>query len=191
MSATEPALPGGPLDAALRDGRRQRLRPGDVMGELSAIDGGEHSTTVSVVEEGEAMVVPAERFLAALETTPGLALVLLRSIVGRLRDADRMRALATGSGQAPGTAGRASTSAGVRRAPPRSPARSRITSGAIRGRNRVLGPNRSRQTPPTVAPITNQDQAPRIGIALGRVATECPRRAPAMMPSTHCQALRR
>ena len=133
MSATEPALPGGPLDAAFRDGRRQRLRPGavlfsegdvsnrvvlllsgrvkvssfsedgqetvlgfrgagDVLGELSAIDGEEHRATVTVVEAGEAMVVPAERFLAALETMPGLALVLLRSIVGRLRDADRKRA---------------------------------------------------------------------------------------------------
>jgi CRP/FNR family cyclic AMP-dependent transcriptional regulator len=115
MSATEPALPGGPLDAAFRvsnrvillisgrvkvssfseDGQETVLGfrgAGNVLGELSAIDGGEHSTTVSVVEAGEAMVVPADRFLAALETMPGLALVLLRSIVGRLRDADRKRA---------------------------------------------------------------------------------------------------
>ena len=133
MTTTEPALPGGPLDAAFRDGRRQRLRlgavlfsegdvsnrvvlllsgrvkvstfsedgqetvlgfrgAGDVLGELSAIDGEEHQATVSVVEPGEAMFVQAERFLAALETMPGLSLVLLRSIVGRLRDADRKRA---------------------------------------------------------------------------------------------------
>jgi hypothetical protein len=38
------------------------------------------------------LVIPAERFLAALREQPGLALVLLRSIVGRLRDADRKRA---------------------------------------------------------------------------------------------------
>ena len=44
--------------------------PGDVLGELSAIDGGEHSATVTVVEAGEALVVPAERFLAALEAVP-------------------------------------------------------------------------------------------------------------------------
>jgi CRP-like cAMP-binding protein len=124
---------GGPLDAAFREGRRQRLRPGtilfsegdtsnrvilllsgrvkassfsddvqetvlgfrgpgDVLGELSAIDGEEHSATVTVVEEGEALVVPVARFLAELEVEPGLALVLLRSIVGRLRDSDRKRA---------------------------------------------------------------------------------------------------
>ncbi len=133
MTTTEPALPGGPLDAAFRDGRRQRLRlgavlfsegdvsnrvvlllsgrvkvstfsedgqetvlgyrgAGDVLGELSAIDGEEHQATVSVVEQGEAMFVQAERFLDALETMPSLSLVLLRSIVGRLRDADRKRA---------------------------------------------------------------------------------------------------
>ena len=123
----------GPLAAAFRDGRRQRLRvgttlftegdassrvvlllsgrvkisvfsgegtetvlafrgAGDVLGELAAIDGEEHLATVTVIEDGEALVIPAERFLAALAEQPGLALVLLRSIVGRLRDADRKRA---------------------------------------------------------------------------------------------------
>lgn len=66
--------------------------PGDVLGELSAIDGQEHMATVTVVEGGEVLVVPAARFLASLEEQPGLAIVLLRSIVGRLRDADRKRA---------------------------------------------------------------------------------------------------
>jgi CRP-like cAMP-binding protein len=65
---------------------------GNVLGELAAIDGEEHMATVTVVEEGEALVVPAQRFLDALVEDPGLALVLLRSIVGRLRDADRKRA---------------------------------------------------------------------------------------------------
>jgi CRP/FNR family transcriptional regulator, cyclic AMP receptor protein len=133
MSSTDLALPGGPLDAAFRDGRRLRLRTGavlfsegdvsnrvvlllsgrvkvssfsedgvetvlgfrgagDVLGELSAIDGGEHQATVTVVEPGEAVFVQAERFIASLETMPGLSLVLLRSVVGRLRDADRKRA---------------------------------------------------------------------------------------------------
>jgi len=65
---------------------------GNVLGELAAIDGEEHMATVTVVEEGEALVVPAQRFTDALVEEPGLALVLLRSIVGRLRDADRKRA---------------------------------------------------------------------------------------------------
>ena len=65
---------------------------GDVLGELAAIDGEEHLASVTVVEAGEALVIPADRFLAALAEQPGLALVLLRSIAGRLRDADRKRA---------------------------------------------------------------------------------------------------
>ena len=65
---------------------------GDVLGELAAIDGGEHLATVTAIEAGEALVLPAERFLAALEGQPGLALALLHSMVGRLRDADRKRA---------------------------------------------------------------------------------------------------
>ena len=124
---------GGPLAAAFRDGRRQRLRvgmtlfsegdassrvilllsgrvkissfsdegqetvlafrgAGDVLGELAALDGEDHSATVTVAEEGEALIVPSAKFLAALETEPGLALMLLRSVVGRLRGSDRMRA---------------------------------------------------------------------------------------------------
>jgi CRP/FNR family cyclic AMP-dependent transcriptional regulator len=65
---------------------------GTVLGELSAIDGEDHSATVTVVGEVEALIVPAARFIEALEEQPGLALALLRSIVGRLRDADRKRA---------------------------------------------------------------------------------------------------
>jgi len=64
---------------------------GDVLGELSAIDGEEHNATVTVVEEGEALIVPAPRFLAALEERPGLAVALLRLVVARLRDADHKR----------------------------------------------------------------------------------------------------
>jgi CRP/FNR family transcriptional regulator, cyclic AMP receptor protein len=65
---------------------------GEVLGELSAIDGEPHNATVTVVESGEALVVPAERFVDALAGDPGAALALLRAVVARLRDADRTRA---------------------------------------------------------------------------------------------------
>lgn len=128
-----PDARGGPLAAAFRDGRRQRLRAGtvlfhegdasnrvalllsgrakvstvsgegretvlgfrgegDILGDLSAIDGEDHVATVTVIEDAEALVVPAPRFLVALEEEPGLALALLRTIASRLRDADRKRA---------------------------------------------------------------------------------------------------
>ncbi len=133
---TQPQPPdptAGPLAAAFRDARRQRLRPGmmlftegdsssrvvlllsgrvkvstlsgegqetvlafrgagDVLGELAAIDGEDHMATVTVVEEGEALILPADKFLGALEREPGLAVALLRSVIGRLRNADRLRA---------------------------------------------------------------------------------------------------
>lgn len=65
---------------------------GDVLGDLSAIDGEEHSARVTVVEEGEALVVSAARFVAALEEQPKLAVNLLRLVIARLRDADHKRA---------------------------------------------------------------------------------------------------
>jgi CRP/FNR family cyclic AMP-dependent transcriptional regulator len=65
---------------------------GDVLGELAAIDGEPHLATVTVVEPGEALVLTAERFLAVLREDPELSLALLRSVVVRLRDADRKRA---------------------------------------------------------------------------------------------------
>jgi CRP/FNR family cyclic AMP-dependent transcriptional regulator len=83
------------VSSVSEDGRETVLGyrgSGDVLGELAAIDGEEHLATVTVVEDGEALVIPGERFLAALAAQPELALALLRSIVGRLRDADRKRA---------------------------------------------------------------------------------------------------
>jgi CRP/FNR family cyclic AMP-dependent transcriptional regulator len=65
---------------------------GDVLGEVAAIDGADHMATVTVVEEGEALIVPATAFLATLEAEPGIAVALLRSVIGRLRNADRLRA---------------------------------------------------------------------------------------------------
>lgn len=66
--------------------------PGDVLGELSALDGQPHLATVTIVEPVEALAVTSERFVAALETEPRVALALLRVLVGRLRDADHTRA---------------------------------------------------------------------------------------------------
>jgi CRP-like cAMP-binding protein len=65
---------------------------GDVLGELSAIDGEPHLATVTVVEPGEALVLTQDGFRAALRADPDLAMAQLRSVVGRLRDADHKRA---------------------------------------------------------------------------------------------------
>ena len=65
---------------------------GEVLGEMSAIDGEPHLATVTVVEAGEALVLSSARFLDALEREPGVGLALLRMLVRRQRDADRTRA---------------------------------------------------------------------------------------------------
>ena len=65
---------------------------GDLLGELSAIDGEPHLAAVTVVEPGEGLVLTAARFLAALAEQPTLGLTVMRSLVGRLRDADHKRA---------------------------------------------------------------------------------------------------
>ncbi len=65
---------------------------GDVLGELAAIDGEPHAATVTAVEPAEIAVLTADRFIAALREQPDVMLELLRSIVVRLRDADRKRA---------------------------------------------------------------------------------------------------
>jgi CRP-like cAMP-binding protein len=82
------------ISSYAEDGRETVLGfrdPGDVLGEFAAIDGDPHLATVTAIEPTEVAVVPADRFLAELEARPELTLALLRSVIGRLRDADRKR----------------------------------------------------------------------------------------------------
>jgi CRP/FNR family transcriptional regulator, cyclic AMP receptor protein len=65
--------------------------PGELLGELSAIDGQPRSGTVRAVDDVEALVIPGSAFRAFLEHKPRIALVLLRSVIARLRTADRQR----------------------------------------------------------------------------------------------------
>jgi CRP-like cAMP-binding protein len=62
--------------------------PGDLIGELSAIDNGSRSGTVTTLEAVEALLVPGSAFAALLERRPRIALVILRMVVARLRYAD-------------------------------------------------------------------------------------------------------
>jgi CRP/FNR family transcriptional regulator, cyclic AMP receptor protein len=65
--------------------------PGDLLGELSAIDGDPRSASAIALEHVEALVAPAREFTSFLERNPGVALLLLRTLARRLRDADRKR----------------------------------------------------------------------------------------------------
>lgn len=76
------------------DGREVLLAirgPGDVLGELGALDDHPRSATVTAVDEVEVVVIPAGTFRAVVERDGRLALRILRTVNDRLRDADRKR----------------------------------------------------------------------------------------------------
>lgn len=62
---------------------------GDVLGELSAIDGRPRSATATALTPLEVTVIPAPAFMDFLVEHPDASLVLMRCVTGRLRDASR------------------------------------------------------------------------------------------------------
>jgi CRP-like cAMP-binding protein len=84
------------VTAALPDGRAALLAvrgPGELFGELSSLDpdGAPHSATVIALDDVNAQVIPIDEFIAFLETHPRVLLTLLRTVIVRLREADRRR----------------------------------------------------------------------------------------------------
>lgn len=67
------------------------LGPGDTVGELSLIDGGPRSATVSAIEPGRALRIATPRFVRFVEAHPRAATALLRVLAGRLRESDEAR----------------------------------------------------------------------------------------------------
>ena len=65
---------------------------GDLLGEMSSIDGEPRAATVTTLEPVDALLVPRSAFAAFLERRPRVALVILRTIAGRLRYADAQQA---------------------------------------------------------------------------------------------------
>jgi CRP/FNR family transcriptional regulator, cyclic AMP receptor protein len=76
------------------DGREVVLAfrgPGDLLGELSALGGEPRSATVRALEPIDALALAATDFDAFLEDHPRVALVILRVVIARLREADRQQ----------------------------------------------------------------------------------------------------
>jgi CRP-like cAMP-binding protein len=65
---------------------------GDLIGELAAIDGEPHMATATATEPAEIATLTADRFAEELRAHPDAAMDVLRTVVARLRDADRKRA---------------------------------------------------------------------------------------------------
>jgi CRP/FNR family transcriptional regulator, cyclic AMP receptor protein len=65
--------------------------PGRLVGEFSVIDREARSGTIEALEPIEALALAGEDFLALLEQRPGISMALLRDLVRRFRDVDRLR----------------------------------------------------------------------------------------------------
>lgn len=64
--------------------------PGELVGELSIVDGGSRSAGAYAVTDVEAQVVPAADFLSFVSTTSEAAGALLEMLAARLRASDEM-----------------------------------------------------------------------------------------------------
>jgi CRP-like cAMP-binding protein len=62
---------------------------GELLGELSAIDGRPRSATATTLGPAEVLMVEGDDFMEFVETHPHVALMLLRTVSERLREADR------------------------------------------------------------------------------------------------------
>ncbi|HVT21029.1 MAG TPA: cyclic nucleotide-binding domain-containing protein [Mycobacteriales bacterium] len=62
--------------------------PGDFIGEMSLLDGGPRSATVTAKTEVKALVLPTREFWQVLDEVPALAHRLLRTLAERLRAMD-------------------------------------------------------------------------------------------------------
>ena len=89
-------LLAGRVKVAVGDGGREAIigvaGPGELIGELAAIDDGPRSTTVTTLEPVDALVITRSDFGTLLERRPRIALVILRTVARRLRYADAQRA---------------------------------------------------------------------------------------------------
>jgi CRP-like cAMP-binding protein len=82
------------VSAATESGRQILLAfrgPGDLVGELAALDERPRSASIAALEPVEALALTHEQFRALLEQHPSAAMALLRVLSDRLRDADAKR----------------------------------------------------------------------------------------------------
>lgn len=81
----------GSVSQAGREAMLGIREPGDLLGEMAAIDETVRSATATALDEVEALAVPGPAFLAFVTTTPAASTHLLRILSSRLRDADVKR----------------------------------------------------------------------------------------------------
>jgi CRP/FNR family cyclic AMP-dependent transcriptional regulator len=73
-----------------RNGKKvTTLGPGAMVGELSLLDHGPRTATVTTEEDSDLFVIDQRSFAGVLDTVPTLAHKLLASLAGRIREFDR------------------------------------------------------------------------------------------------------
>ena len=80
------------VTATTEDGKEIVLSfrgPGDIVGEAAALSGEPRIATVRALEPIDALAIAVADFEAAIEEQPRIALVLLRVVIARLKEADR------------------------------------------------------------------------------------------------------
>jgi CRP/FNR family transcriptional regulator, cyclic AMP receptor protein len=83
------------LCSTSEDGREVVLAvrgPGELIGEMSAIDGEQRSASAFAIDPVEALVVPTGDFKSLLEDSPEVGLAITKMLSHRLRDSDSKRA---------------------------------------------------------------------------------------------------
>lgn len=65
--------------------------PGDILGEMGAVDGGVRSATVTTLAQTEVLTIAEAQFLRAVAELPGFAMALLRHLTRKLRESDGKR----------------------------------------------------------------------------------------------------
>ena len=68
------------------------LGPGDLVGEVEAVDGGVRHANVEALTRVEALVLPAARFRRVLDEHPGTVWAVAAVLAERLRDSNELRA---------------------------------------------------------------------------------------------------
>ena len=85
-------LASGKAEVTRAGKRLATLGPGDVVGELSLIDGEPRSATVRALTDLEVLEIDGSDLDKLMKKVPSVVRKLLESLAGRLRDADTMAA---------------------------------------------------------------------------------------------------
>jgi signal transduction histidine kinase len=88
------AVTAGELEVTKRSGTSElplaRVGPGQIQGEMAAIEGRPRTASVRAVTDADVIRIPREGLLALLDSGPDAAIALLRTVLERLRGTESM-----------------------------------------------------------------------------------------------------